>query len=58
MCIDVARMSKAGLKDLDLGVKPWPWGYPKTLDGFFHGKSESKMDEDIWGTPMTSETPV
>jgi hypothetical protein len=23
---------------------PWPWGYTK-IDGLFHGKSQSKMDD-------------
>ena len=24
---------------------PWSWGYPCKMDGLFHGKSQSKMDD-------------
>ena len=34
------------------GVNGWPgkWGTPLSLDGLFHGKSQSKRD-DNWGYP-------
>ena len=41
-----------------MGVKPWPWGYPKSsLPGLFPGKSESKIRMNR-GTPPSMETPT